>query len=212
MIVAQRACNAVVLAIILWSGLLAGCQRASAPQPPAASQHAQPLRTAPHPPIKRGAAASVEVGEIVVADPAGKRLWRASARSIEWDYDRQQALLRDVQCQFTDEGKLALEARAPVVIAYLGERRVVLLGGVGPPRAKSRGGVTARAPATKTFLRADRIEWDVRSKEVYATGNVKYVRSDFVLTGERLRADLDLRKARLEGGVQMQAVEPGGGK
>jgi len=70
------------------------------------------------------------------------------------------------------------------------------------------GGVKARSRATRTSLRADRLEWQAQEKEVCATGNVKYVRGDFVLTGPRLRADPSLKHARLEGGVHMQAVEP----
>ena len=69
-------------------------------------------------------------------------------------------------------------------------------------------GVTARAPQTQTSLRADQVEWKVGDKEVYANGNVKYVRGGVLLAGPRLRADLSLKKARLEGGVQMQATEP----
>lgn len=144
-----------------------------------------------------GAHARIQVGELVVADPEGRRLWRASAQVIEWDYDKQQATLRDVECVFVEDGQPALEARAPSVIAYIGERRVVL-----------EDGVTARSRQTRTSLRADRLEWQAKEQEVYATGNVKYVRGDFVLTGPRLRADLSLKRARLEGGVQMQAVEP----
>ena len=139
--------------------------------------------------------AQVELGEIVVADPQGKHLWRASAKVIEWDADK--AVLRDVQCTFIDNDKTALEARAPVVTAYLKPRRVVLT-----------GGVAARSLVTRTSLRADRLEWNVKDKEVYAAGNVKYVRGDFVITGARLRADLDLKRARLEGAVEMRAVEP----
>jgi LPS export ABC transporter protein LptC len=179
--------------------LLGGCRRPPATPPPTPNGSSSTSRDAqaPEPAPLAGARARVEVGEIVVADPAGKRLWRASAASLEWDHDQQQAVLRDAQCHFTDDGKLALEARAPLATAYLAERRVVL-----------EGGVTARAPATETSLRAERLEWKVEDKEVYATGNVKYVRGAFALSGPRLRADLGLRKARLEGGVELQAVEP----
>ncbi|HUT75467.1 MAG TPA: LPS export ABC transporter periplasmic protein LptC [Armatimonadota bacterium] len=187
---------ALAAGVLLAAAAPQGCRRGPAPQMrPAPSGDAAPQRSDQQAPA--GARARVEVGEIVVADPAGKRLWRASAASLEWDNDKQQAVLRDAQCHFTDDGKLALEARAPLATAYLAERRVVL-----------EGGVTARAPATETSLRAERLEWKVEDKEVYATGNVKYVRGAFALSGPRLRADLGLRKARLEGGVELQAVEP----
>ena len=144
-----------------------------------------------------GAHAEVKGGEIVVASPEGARLWRASAATIEWDYDKQQAVLHDVNCVFSEKDKPTLEAQAPLVKADIKRREVVL-----------EGGVTARSLITRTSLRADRMEWKAKDKEVYATGNVKYARGDFVITGERLRADLALKRARLVGGVQMQAVEP----
>jgi LPS export ABC transporter protein LptC len=174
-----------------------GAQAASKAAPASASGGGQAASEQP----LAHAHAEVEVGEIVVAEPKGKRLWRASAKTIEWDYDKQQAVLHDVQCVFSENGKTSLEARAPLVTAYLKDQRVVLT-----------GGVVARAPATSTAVRADRLEWDLKDKEVYATGNVKYVRGDFEVTGSRLRADLQLKRARLEGDVRMQAVEPLRGK
>lgn len=173
----------------------AGCRRPPAPptRPPAQTPQRE---SAPHEPFA-GAHGRVEVGEIVIADPAGKRLWRASAQSIDWDYDKQQAVLHGVKCVFTENDKPTLEAQAPLVKADIKRREVVL-----------EDGVTARSLITRTSLRADRMEWKAKDKEVYATGNVKYARGDFVITGERLRADLALKRARLVGGVQMQAVEP----
>jgi LPS export ABC transporter protein LptC len=186
---------ATAAAVMAGLALAQGCRRPPAP-PARTPQGTSKRESAARKPFA-GAHGRVEVGEIVVADPAGKRVWRASAQSIDWDYDKQQAVLRDVQCQFIEDGKLALEARAPLVTAYTGERRVAL-----------EGGVTARAPATQTSLRADRLQWNVEDKEVYATGNVKYVRGNIALTGPRLRADLALKRARLEGGVHMRAVQP----
>lgn len=195
--VAALAAAAIVVAA-------SGCGRSKPPataRPSAGSGGAKPgARASGQSPVTEPLAhakAQVEVGEIIVAEPTGKRLWRASAKTIDVDYDKQQAALRDVQCVFTENDKPALEARAPTVAAYLKDRRVVL-----------SGGVVARAPATRTLLRADQLEWDLKGKEVNATGNVKYVRGDFAVTGSRLRADLDLKRARLEGDVRMQAVEP----
>ena len=198
--------RALAIALCLLAGVCSGCGRRQPAQPSAAGAEAKAATQAPA--AKAGgkaaetsplanARATIRGGEIVVADPVGKRLWRASADSIESDYDKQEAVLHNVNCQFEENGKEALEARAPLVTANLKDRRVVL-----------SGGVTARAAATRTFLRADRIEWMVKEKELSATGNVKYVRGDFMLTGDRLRADLALKHARVIGGVHMQAVEP----
>jgi len=198
--------RALAIALCLVAGVCSGCSKRQPAQPSAAGAEAKAATQAPA--AKGGekaakasplanAHATIRGGEIVVADPVGKRLWRASADSIESDYDKQEAVLHNVSCQFEENGTEALEARAPLVTANLKDRRVVL-----------SGGVTARAPATRTFLRADRIEWMVKDKELSATGNVKYVRGDFMLTGDRLRADLALKHARVIGRVQMQAVEP----
>ena len=192
---------ALAITLCLLAALCCGCGGARTAPPPGAKAASKAAGAAAGEAAKSSplAGAKVEIrgGEIVVADPVGKRLWRASADSIESDYDKQQAVLHNVSCQFEENGKEALEARAPLVTANLKDRRVVL-----------SGGVTARASATRTFLRADRIEWMVKDKELSATGNVKYVRGDFMLTGDRLRADLALKHARVIGGVHMQAVEP----
>jgi LPS export ABC transporter protein LptC len=207
----SRAARGARLAGVIAMGVLAalpqGCRREAAPGARSLSARRGSAAAAPkHGPERGGKGTSqqrsgqrarIEMGEIIVAEPQGKRLWKASAKVIEWDYDRQLAALRDVQCVFIDNDKPALEARAPVVTAYLKLRRVVLT-----------GGVSARSVGTHTSLRADRLEWNVKDKEVYAVGNVKYVRGDFVITGSRLRADLALKRARLEGAVQMRAVEP----
>lgn len=194
----RRLCAATAVLVLLIAAPQ-GCERAPEPKarPTATTQRKPGTGQRARQELPTGARARVEVGEIVVADPTGKRLWRAFAQTIEWDYDKQQAVLRDVQCRFTQDGELALEARAPLATAYIEERRVVLT-----------DGVTARAPATETYLQARQLEWNVREQEVYATGNVKYVRGNFALSGSRLHADLALKKARLEGGVEMQAVEP----
>jgi LPS export ABC transporter protein LptC len=144
-----------------------------------------------------GATGKIRGGEIIVADPTGRRWWRGAADSIEYDYDRQRAVLHDVRCVFIENAKQSLEARAPVVTVNLKERRVLL-----------SKGVTAQAPETRTLLRADRIQWQVKEKELDAWGNVKYVRGDMMIEGDHLRADLALKHARLVGKVQMQAVEP----
>jgi len=208
--IVSRAARAAGVGALVLVGVLAalspGCRREAAPGAQSLRQRGASAAAAPRrssqgaqetSPRRAGPRAQIEVGEIVVAEPQGKRLWKASARVIEWDYDRQLAGLRDVQCVFIENDKPTLEARAPVVTAYLKPRRVVLT-----------GGVRARAVVTRTSLRADRLEWNVKDKEVYATGNVKYVRGDFVITGSRLRADLALKRARLEGAVQMRAVAP----
>jgi LPS export ABC transporter protein LptC len=144
-----------------------------------------------------GSKLRIRGGEIVVADPTGKRWWQGAADSIEYEYDKQSAILRNVRCVFIENDKRSLEARAPLVSVNLKERRVFL-----------SQGVNARAPETRTLLRADRLEWQVKDKELDAWGNVKYVRGDMMIKGDHLRADLALKHARLVGGVQMQAVEP----
>jgi LPS export ABC transporter protein LptC len=203
----------LAVAVLLMAGIAAapGCGggarfvglAASAPKrsPASARQRAAtPTAKAKAEEVLAGSRAQVKVGEIVVGDPTGKRLWRASAKVIDYDYDKAQAVLRDVQCVFAQDNEPALEGRAPLATAFLEQHRVVLT-----------GGVVARAPTTGASFRADRVEWNTKNKEVSASGGVKYVQRGLVISGDRLLADLELKRARLEGHVHMEAVQlPGG--
>jgi len=200
----RLALGAVALAAVVAAPGCGGRPAAQAqkrPPAPARQRATGPGATAKAEELLAGSRAQVKVGEIIVSEPTGKRLWRASAKVIDYDYDKQQAALRDVQCVFVQDNKPALEARAPLVTAFLEQHRVVLT-----------GGVVARSPVTHASVRADRAEWDIKTKEVLATGNVKYVQGDLAVTGDRLIGDLELKKARLEGHVRMQAVQPAGRK
>ncbi|UCH33755.1 MAG: LPS export ABC transporter periplasmic protein LptC, partial [Armatimonadota bacterium] len=157
-----RLCGVVALGLLVACGQ--GCRRrADTGAPNAGTPSAQAPGTGSDRDEGRGAEplagarAEIELGEIIVADPEGRRAWRASADVIEWDHDTQQAVLRDVQCVFVEDDRPTLEAKAPTVVADMGERRVVL-----------EGGVVARSRVTRTSLRADKVEWKADEEEVYA--------------------------------------------
>ena len=158
---------------------LAGCGAPRRPVPP--------LRS-PAPAPGEGVKVTLPGGAITIADPTGAKLWEASGELITWEGTSNIARMSKVDCNFIEGGKAVLSAQAPQVVAYIGERRVVL-----------SEGVEARSNVQKASFRADRMEWAAADKKVYATGNVKLVRGPSQATGTRLVADLALRRVRMEG-------------
>lgn len=175
-----------ILLVILLLVVLAGCTRQPLPAPP------------PRPPQPRpaqGMKVRIPGGTIVIPDVSGHKLWEASADVVSWDGDTNTARMENVVCNFVEGGKPTLSAKAPLVTAYLDQRRVLL-----------ERGVTGRSNVEQASFTADRVEWRAADKKVYVTGNVKFTRGRSRMTGPRMVADLALRQVRMEH-AQMEVVE-----
>jgi lipopolysaccharide assembly outer membrane protein LptD (OstA) len=68
----------------------------------------------------------------------------------------------------------------------------------GPRRLEGTGGVTL-TNAKGSQVTADRLNWTMRDGKVEADGNVTLTEEGTRVTGQRLRADIKLKRGRLSG-------------
>lgn len=123
-----------------------------------------------------------------LSDERGRPIWEAAARFVEIDEPSKTGRLEGARFVFYENGKAALEARAPLVTANYEKRTVRLSGGVeGVSRAGGYG------------FRAQQAEWGYEKKQVRATGDVTLWRAEWRAVGDELVGDTALSKVRLTG-------------
>lgn len=123
-----------------------------------------------------------------LSDEKGRPIWEATAKSIEVEERTKTGKLEGARFLFYDNGKLALEAHAPIVTADYGKKTVFLSGGVeGISRV---GGYS---------FRARQAGWEYGKKQVRASGNVSLWRNEWRAVGDELTADTALNRGRLVG-------------
>lgn len=176
-------------ALALAAIALAGCARRPPPPQPAAGP--QP----PKPVAQALPEARISVGEVYFADPQGK--WQVSTKAdqIHVVGEPQRAELTGVEGALEEVGRVTLQASAKRAVVYFEQKRIVFEGD-----ARSQWPPTPRAAgpaASGGTLQAQRIEWDMRSRQVRAEGQVRFSSPQVTATGSRFWADMGLRHIRM---------------
>lgn len=123
-----------------------------------------------------------------LSDDKGRPVWEATAKLIEVDEPTRTGRMEGARFVFYNDGKAALEARAPVVTANYKDKTVLLAGGVeGVSRLGGYG------------FRAQQAEWDYEKNQVTASGGVTLWREEWRVVADKMTGDTALNKVRLTG-------------
>jgi len=123
-----------------------------------------------------------------LSDEEGRPIWEATSKLIEVEEKTKTGRLEGARFIFYDNGKPALEARAPLVTANYEEKTVQL-----------RGGVEGISLTGGYGFRAKEAEWEYEKKQVRASGGVTLWREEWRVVGDELTGDTALNRVRLVG-------------
>ena len=124
------------------------------------------------------------------SDAKGNIVWRAEADTADWDEEAETAFLAGVECTFLEAGQPVSRYAAGKMTAHFSEarRRLHFSGNV---RAESMV-----SPATAEFRQATYL-WD--EKRLTDARPVLLTRGATKITGDRLEADIGLRRVQVYG-------------
>ncbi len=134
-----------------------------------------------------------------VLDPAnGGVRWDIRAESVDADSRQNQAVLGNISADYFEDGAAAYRIAARSATFDWADGSVEFEGGV---MLQGKDG---------TLLSCDRLTWSTKRNLAVAAGHVSYEAGGTMVRGDRLEADLSLRRVRVSGGVRMQSLETGG--
>lgn len=161
--------------LLLGGAMLAGCgKRSSTPTPP-------PLKT-PRPTVT-ARLTNVHPSE---TDEKGRRVWEASAKSLEASEAQQTGELEEVRAVLYQEGKPEITVTAPHLKVDYKVHKLFLT-----------GGVTAVSSTRKAHFAAGELVWNASTNQFVATGGVRMIRERALFTGGRMLGDTRMKKVRM---------------
>lgn len=132
------------------------------------------------------------VGNTIVEEKDGKRLWELSAENIQVDSKNNQVTLQQVRGILYREDGTTLNLTTPVVLFNTQTKFMVM------PQP-----FTATTSDGATFL-ANQAEWNGQTKVLVGKGNVKLTHNDTVVTGDLIQTTDTLEKIKVQGNAHVQ--------
>ena len=126
-------------------------------------------------------------GTSIVEEKNGKRVWELGAETIEADARGKLVYLRNLKGTFYQDkgGKLELLAKQAVLDTKTGEISL-------------QGEIKATASDGSTFT-APEVKYNNDTKTLIGSGGVTLTRGDTVITGDKLNADTNMEKVKVQG-------------
>lgn len=127
------------------------------------------------------------VGNSIVEEKDGKRLWELSAETIEVDTNTKNMKLKNMKGIFYQTNGGKIDITAPEAVMDSKTKDIVMAGKV-------------QAVATdNTSFTAQEIRWSSQEQRFYGTGDILLTKDDTVMTGDRIEGDKNLGKIKLSG-------------
>lgn len=146
-----------------------------------ARQKSHKKTTAPKKPTGR-AVLTAHKGELYLADPSGKSVWKAKYGLIEGDFLRGKGKIEKIQATMIENGQPTMMSQADEATYQPQNKKVVMQGNVKTTWLKQ-----------KAVLHAQQITMLLAEKLVVAQGNVTFDQQDEHLQGNKLRYDYGLK-------------------
>lgn len=137
------------------------------------------------------AANAMFVGNSIVEEQNGKRIWELSAEKIEVEPNTNKLKLTNIKGIFYKDDGGTIEVTAPEAIMDTKTRDVVMTGSV---KAVSSDGATFTAREAR---------WAGQDRRFFGSGDVRLTRDDTVITGDRIESDANMAKVRVEGNAHV---------
>jgi LPS export ABC transporter protein LptC len=131
------------------------------------------------------------IGNSIVEEKDGKRLWELKAQSIEIDVDSKNAQLKNLVGTFYQEKGGKIEISAPE--AFLDSKTKDITMSANVKATASDGG---------TFT-ANEVRWSSKEQKAYGSGNVVFTKEDTVLTGDKIESDSNMEKVKVFGNAKV---------
>ncbi|MDU2063720.1 MAG: LPS export ABC transporter periplasmic protein LptC [Sporomusaceae bacterium] len=135
-------------------------------------------------------------GNQIVEEENGRRIWELTAEAIAVDPNTQNITLKKVQGAFYSADGKILKIVSQDGIYDSKTKNIVLSGDV---KGTSSDGGEFTAP---------RSEWQDQTKKFYASGGIRVVKDDTVLTGDEMESETLLKTVKVTGHAHM--VSKGG--
>lgn len=168
----------IACAIILLAGSLYYFMKEEPANPPQAAQEA-------------GDNKPVFLGNSIVEEDNGKRLWELKADRIEVDPKTKMAKLINLRGIFYKEDGSHIEITAPEAIVDANTKDITMT-----------GSVKAVASDGSTFI-AREARWEGKRRYLYGSGGVTLTKDDTVITGDQIESDANMEKVKVQGNARV---------
>ena len=127
------------------------------------------------------------MGNSVIEEKDGKRIWELNAVEIVYDSNTKNAVLKQMKGTFYKENGARIDVVANQAIMD-NDRNILLEGDI--KAVSSDDGATFTAPKGR---------WVAKERKFYGTGGVKVTRDDTVITGDQMETDTNMQKTKVQG-------------
>jgi lipopolysaccharide export system protein LptA len=162
--------------IALYLTVFAGCGPAEKVASPAPSSDAKKT------PEK--ALITAKGSKIYLPLKGGKQIWEAEAASVEGDFIAGTGEMLDISCRLLENNKAIISGQAGKAYYDKAKQQIIL-----------SGGAKADWPGKKAKVSANKIIWQLESRQLAAEGQVHFSQGEQNLSGNHLKADFNLKTA-----------------
>lgn len=135
------------------------------------------------------------IGNSMVEEKDGKKIWEISAESIELNQETKMASIKNIKAVFYQDNGGTVELTSGQAVMNTETRDISLEGAV---KASASDGAT---------LTAEKLNYSAKDAMFYGTGGIKLLRGDTVITGDQLESDKNLEKVKVTGRALVQKKE-----
>ena len=149
------------------------------------------------PPKEEQAATMSYIGNSIVQEKDGKKLWELGAETIEIDVNTKNVMLKNVKGTFYQDNGGKIDITAPAAILDNTTKDVFMT-----------GKINAVASDGSTFS-AQETHWSGGEQLFHGSGDVLVTKGDTVMSGDNIESDKDMIKIKVYGHGK---IVKGGGK
>jgi len=131
------------------------------------------------------------VGNSIIEEKDGKRLWELKAESIEIDSNTKNIQMKNLVGTFYQDKGGKIEIKSPE--AFLDNKTKDITMPVKVEAVASDGG---------TFT-ANEARWSAKEQRFYGSGNIVVTKDDTVITGDKIESDTTMEKVKVYGNAKV---------
>jgi LPS export ABC transporter protein LptC len=133
----------------------------------------------------------VFIGNEIIEEENGKRLWELKAERTEIDPQTKAVKMLNLKGTFYKDDGSSIQIIAPEANIDLNSKDILMVGNV---KAITSDGATFTAREAR---------WEGKKRYFYGTGGVTMTREDTVITGDKIESDANMEKVKVEGNARV---------
>ena len=127
------------------------------------------------------------VGNSIIEEKDGKKIWELAAETIEIDVNTKNIMLKNIKGTFYQDNGGKIDITAPAAMMDNNTKDITMTGKVN---AKASDGATFVAQETR---------WLGKEQLFYGTGDVVVTKDDTVMSGDKIESDKNMVKIKVSG-------------